>query len=110
MSCAQSGPEQEIWEQTYAERGLVPWAISIGDTYEGAQTYWEVWQGHTHAWAADQLFSTGQFFPGPMVGTPAFILIDLCTMEILHIQEGYSNQEESLFEPFLDRTCGTEGA
>ncbi len=109
MSMAQAGPELEVWQEQYSDRGLVPWGVSIDDDYEGARDYWEVSRGVRHPWAAAYYWSTvSQFFTGPMYGTPSYIVIDLCTMEILHIQEGFSGSEEELFEPYLDRTCGED--
>ncbi len=102
---AQAGPELQIWEDLYAHRGLVPWGVAIQQTYESARDYWIVQSQHTHPWAADLNFTVGQFFPGPWVLTPAYILIDLCTMTILDTQEGYTGSEEELFLPYLDRTC-----
>jgi hypothetical protein len=100
---AQAGPELPTWWANYRDRGLVPWGISIQDTIDGARDYWEGTLGVTDMpWAADQMFSTGQFFPGPMVGTPAYIFIDLSNMQIVNIQEGFSGSEEMIFEPYLD--------
>jgi len=95
---AQAGPELPVWWETYREDGIVPFGVSIQDTIDGAREYWEGTLGVTDMpWAADQMFSTGQFFPGPMVGTPAYIFINLDTMIIENIQEGFSGSEESFF-------------
>jgi hypothetical protein len=96
----QAGPELQTWEDTYGSQGLVPFGVSINDTYDGARNYWEG-MGHTHPWAADPTFWTGNFFDGSTIGTPAYVVIDLSNMEIVATQQGYSSVEENLFTPYL---------
>lgn len=97
----QAGPEIETWHDAYADRGLVAWGVSIQVPLSTARDYWETQLGHSHPWSADQGFWTGQFFDGPTIGTPAYVVIDLATMQIVTTQEGYSGQEEMLFQPYL---------
>ena len=106
---AQAGPELPTWWDQYSDQGLFPYGVSIMESYDGAQAYWEGTLGVPSGdpgtvlpWAGDQTFSTGQFFPGPTVGTPAYIFVDLTTMEIINIQEGYSGSEENTFMPYLN--------
>ena len=96
---AQAGPEIPVWQDTYGEDGLIAMGISIQESLAVAAEYWDQYP-HEY-YMADQSFSTGQFFPGPMVGTPAYIVVDLSTMQIINIQEGYSGAEEGLFTPYL---------
>lgn len=98
---AQAGPELQVWQETYADRGLIPWGISIQESYEQAQAYWEDENQHTHPWSADPGFATGGFSDDAIIGTPAYLMVDLETMKIRLWQEGYSGAEEALFEPFL---------
>lgn len=105
---AQAGPELPQWWDQYSEQGLFPYGVSIQDSLEGARSYWEGTLGVAAGepgtvlpWAADQTFSTGQFFEGPTVGTPAYIYIDLSNMEIIRIDMGYSGAEETIFQPYL---------
>jgi hypothetical protein len=97
----QAGPELQSWQDTYGARGLVPYGVSINETVDGARNYWQFERGVTHPWAADPMFSTGSFFDGGSVGTPAYVVIDLTTMEIVVTQQGYSGVEENLFGPYL---------
>lgn len=97
----QAGPELQSWEDAYGDRGLVPFGVTIFDSLDGARNYWQGTLGATYPWAADPSFSTGNFFDGSSVGTPAYIVIDLITMEIVHTQQGYSGVEENLFSPYL---------
>jgi hypothetical protein len=101
ISMGQVGPELEEWQDTYASRGLVVVGVTILVSFETARAYWEETLGHTHPWMADEAFTVGRFFPGPMLGTPAYVVLDLSTMEIAHVQEGFNNEEEQLFEPYL---------
>jgi len=91
------------WHETYGPRGLVAWGVSINEDLEAARQYWQGQLGYTGAWAADPTFFTGQFFPGPLIGTPAWVVIDLGTMEIVRTQEGWSGEaaQIALFEPYL---------
>lgn len=98
----------ETWQTQFADRGLVPFGAVINDagggpgSLESARSYYEDTLHATHPWAADIGFAaTSRFFPGPSVGTPGYIAVDLATMEIVTTQEGYSGVEESLFEGLL---------
>ena len=97
----QAAPELETWQRTYGGRGLVPYGVTINESLAQARAYWEGTMGATHPWAADQTFATGSFFDGASIGTPAYVVIDLTTMEIVATQQGYSSVEENLFSPYL---------
>ena len=97
----QAGPELETWQRTYGDRGLVPFGVSINEGLASARAYWEGSLGVSHPWAGDPSFSTGNFFDGASIGTPAYVVIDLTTMEIVVTQQGYSSVEENLFTPYL---------
>ncbi len=105
MTCGiclgQAAPELEVWQQQFAARGLRPVGVSINESLDSARGYWEGELAHTHPFMADQMFSTSQFFDGPSVGTPAYIVVELATMEIKTIQQGLSGNEEALFENLL---------
>ena len=52
-------------------------------------------------WAADIGFrSTSQFFAGPSIGTPAYIVIDPTTMEVVNEQQGFGGTR-NLYSAYL---------
>ena len=92
------------WHEDYSDRGLAVWGVWITASFDEAQAYWEGDLGGTHAWASDILFSTGTLADcndDGIVGTPAYVIVDLENMEIANCQEGYSGFEENLFTPYL---------
>ncbi len=91
---------QQWWQGSYRGRGLALLAVAISDTKAGARALFEAEEA-AYPWAADRMFSLGQFFPGPMIGTPAFIVIDLPEMAFVAVQEGFGGSEYTLFEPYL---------
>lgn len=91
----------EEWEDAYADRGLAGLLVSIYDSKDGARSYWDGEPGYSLRWAADPTFATARFFDGPTVGLPAFVVIDLATMEIAEIRQGSTGSDEDLFLRFL---------
>lgn len=86
------------WQKEYASRGLVVLLVALMETMDVAA--WVDGIGYTDRWAADQIFMTGRFFSGPTVGVPAAVVIDLETMRIAEVQEGWED-DEGIFGRFL---------
>ena len=105
---SQAGPELEVLYEEDQDQGLEALMAVINDDAGGAGSF-EIAQGESERlgggvpWAADIGFGgTSRFFTGGSVSTPAYIVIDPTTMEVVDQQQGFiSGGTRDLYSAYL---------
>jgi hypothetical protein len=95
------------WDRDLRDRGLVIWGVQFGVTEDQARSFWLDQLAQTHPWAADPELVTAEWVDRDgdgLIGTPAYVVVDLSTMRIVATQDGCSGDGSTkypLFEPYL---------